>query len=71
MYQIYSICINVTACGRECMSCDKSHDGDADLSDIKMQESSNLLFLVEFPGSALHLSDEDHLTVEVQQVIPR
>jgi len=41
------------------------------LSNIDMQEAPDILLPIEIPGSFLHLSDDGHLTVELQQVCPR
>ena len=42
-----------------------------DLSDIEMQESSDLLLLVKVPGIGLHLTDDHHVAIVLEEVLPR
>jgi len=51
--------------------CHKQSRENPDLSNIDMQEAPDFLLPIEFSGSFLHLSDDGHLTVELQQVLPR
>ena len=54
-----------------CTWCHKQSRENSDLSNIDMQEAPDFLLPIEFSGSFLHLSDDGHLTVELQQVRPR
>ena len=51
--------------------CHKQSRENPYLSNVDMQEAPDLLLPIEIPGSFLHLSDDGHLTVELQQVRPR